>query len=320
MPFEWRPTASLSRLQQRAQMLTQIRAFFAQRQVLEVETPILSNAAGSDPHIECLQTALADGRRCYLNSSPEFAMKRLLAADVGDIYQVSRVFRQGEQGRYHNPEFTLLEWYRLDFDHFALMDEVEALLQQLLPEFPPALKLSYQQAFERFLNLNPLTAAVAELHQVIEGLPVSAPHFPEDESRDSLLDWLMSQGVAPCFPLDRPTFIYHYPASQASLARLSIDDPSIAERFECYWGELELANGFHELLDAAEQQARFEAELQQRQVQGLAQPPLDYNLIAALQAGMPACAGVALGLDRLLMVLSGAEHIRDVLAFSIERA
>jgi len=307
-------------LQQRAQLLAQIRVFFAGLKVLEVETPILSNAAGSDPHIESVQTELADGRRCYLNSSPEFAMKRLLAADVGDIYQISRVFRQGEQGRFHNPEFSLLEWYRIGFDHFQLMAEVEKLLQKLLPSFPSVLKLSYREAFERFLGVDPFTASRSELHRLVQNLEHAAPEFSADEERDVLLDWLMSQGVAPHFPADRPTFVYHYPASQASLSKLSLDDPSLAERFECYWGELELANGFHELLDGDEQQARFEAELQQRAQMGLLCPPLDKNLIAALHAGMPACAGVALGLDRVLMVRSGVSHIRDVLAFAIERA
>jgi len=308
---DWRPGASHPVLRARAQMLAGVRGFFAGRGVLEVETPMLSRAAATDPALESLRVD-AEGR--YLHTSPEFPMKRLLAAGSGDIYQIARVFRAGEAGRFHNPEFTLLEWYRLDFDEHRLMDEVEALVRELAGQADPgpAERLDYGEAFRRHAGLDPHAATLPQLSLCAEHHVIG---FSGELDRDGWLDLLMSQVVAPAFPPDRLTFIHGYPASQAALARLRPGNPPLAARFELHWGPLELANGFHELTDAAEQASRFERDLALRERRGLAGVPVDDRLLAALQSGLPDCAGVALGLDRLLMCLTGCGHIDEVLAF-----
>ncbi|MFP4243620.1 MAG: EF-P lysine aminoacylase EpmA [Ectothiorhodospira sp.] len=316
--MNWRPGAPPALLRRRARLLADLRAFFARRGVLEVETPYLSAAGTTDPQVGSLSLALPGGRR-FLHTSPEFPMKRLLAAGVGDCYQVARVFRADEVGRHHNPEFTLLEWYRTGLDHHHLMDEVEALVRAVDHEgrAGEACRLSYARALADQAGVDAhrddaraLARRARELGLAVQG----------ELDRDAWLDLLLSMVVCPAFPPDRLTFLYDYPASQAALARVRPGDPPVAERFELYWGPLELANGFHELGDPAEQRRRFEAERTQRARRGLADVPMDTRLLEALEAGLPACAGVALGVDRLLMGLSGEDDIRRVLAFDAARA
>lgn len=320
---DWRPTATLEALRQRAEMLARLRRYFAGQGVLEVETPLLSAAAIPDPHIPSFTTAPdpQGGASRYLNTSPEFAMKRLLAAGAGPIYQVCKAFRRGEQGRQHNPEFTLLEWYRPGFDHLQLMDEVEALVRQLAEGFRPlgpAQRLSYRAAFRQFLDIDPFAADAAQLASCAQAQGLGEVSGLAD--RDDWLDLLMGHCVQPQLGKDGPTFIYDYPASQAALARIRPGEPPVAERFELFIDGIELANGFHELQDAGEQRARFEADARRRQLAGLDAVDLDEHLLAALSAGLPACAGVALGLDRLLLVLNRASQLSDVLAFAYDRS
>ena len=320
--MNWRPSAELATLQQRARILAGVRAFFAERGVLEVETPILSRAAVSDPQLDSFATRFvgpghATGLPLYLHTSPEYAMKRLLAAGSGPIYQICRVFRQGEAGRRHNPEFTMLEWYRPDWDHARLMDEVEALVAPILGLSGPARRLDYRDAFLMYADIDPLEADILALRTCAERLGCGGIEL--GESRDHWLDLILSHHIEPQLGRDGLCFLQHYPASQAALARLSPHEPRVAERFELYYQGIELANGFHELSDAAEQRHRFEADLRQRQAMGMDSPPLDENLLAALADGLPDCAGVALGLDRLVMLALGAKSIDEVLAFDFER-
>lgn len=322
----WQPRASLQTLRLRAALIQRMRRFFAERDVLEVETPILSRAATVDPQIDSFSS---QGGR-WLQTSPEFAMKRLLAAGSGPIYQIARVFRVDESGRFHNPEFTMLEWYRPGFDHHRLIDECELLLAALGgPE--QCGRLSYRQAFAMHAGLDPFEASRAELEArcvaaigplpPLPGVDVMAAGTDQSAARDFLLDLLMSHVVSPRMGRDRPEFLIDFPASQAALARVRRDiEPPVAERFELFWKGIELANGFHELTDAAEQQQRFEAERAVRSLRGQVAPPHDAHLVAALEHGLPPCAGVAVGVDRLLMLLLDLPHIGDVLAFDDERA
>ncbi|MEJ2631281.1 MAG: EF-P lysine aminoacylase EpmA [Acidihalobacter sp.] len=318
---DWPPTASLEALRQRARMLAGIRAFFAHAGVLEVETPALSQAAATDVQIESFAVPAGPGMR-YLHTSPEFPMKRLLAAGSGDIYQICRVFREDEAGRYHNPEFTLLEWYRLGWDAERLAQEVVELIgavAQALERPAPAVvrRLSYAQAFGEALGLDPHAATSTELNAVARAQGL---HVVGDLGRDGWLDLLFSESVAAAFAPETLTVIDDYPASQAALARVRPGTPPVAERFEVFAGPVELANGFHELTDAREQAARFEADNRERDLRGQGSVPADGRLVAALEADLPDCAGVALGLDRLLMWLGGWERIDQVVAFPWARA
>ncbi len=321
----WTPSAKLDTLRLRAEVLARIRAFFAQRGVWEVETPTLSPGATTDPALHSFQTLYTgpgapDGRALYLQTSPEFAMKRLLAAGSGSIYQLGKMFRDGEQGRLHNPEFTLLEWYRIGFDQHALMDEVEALIRGVLVgdgSLAPAVRTSYGAAFEGVLGLDPHRADVATLRHCAAEAGLSGVDALGGD-RDAWLELLFSHRVQPRLP--DVCFIHDYPASQAALARLRPGDPPVAERFELFIHGLELANGFHELTDPAEQRRRFEAERRVRQSRGLNTVPLDEHLLAAMAHGLPACAGVALGIDRLVMIAAGKTSLAEVMAFPIERA
>jgi elongation factor P--(R)-beta-lysine ligase len=302
-------------------MLRAARTFFEQRDVLEVETPILSAAAVSDPQIESLTTQIAGTpRHTYLCPSPEYAMKRLLAAGSGDVYQVCKVFRDAEHGRWHNPEFTMIEWYRIGFDDAALMDEVEELIGQLLSPvraLPSAERLSYGAAMLRHAGVDAFNAGDAEL------LDAAMRHGITCETqldRDAKLDLLMGLVVGPQLGRARPCFVCDYPASQAALARLKPGAPPVAARFELYMDGLELANGFHELVQPQEQRARFVHDLSVRKARGQIQPPLDENLLAALEHGMPECAGVALGFDRLVAIALGADRLADAISFGIDNA
>jgi lysyl-tRNA synthetase class 2 len=317
----WRPSASIGALKRRAALLAEARAFFAERGVLEVETPALSASAVSDPHIESLACDVAGiARRFYLSTSPEYPMKRLLAAGSGDIYQICRVFRDAERGRWHNPEFTMVEWYRCGFDDVALMAEVEDFVARLLApsrRLAPAQRLSYAQALERYAGVDSRGAGEADLSAAAERLGIACDGKLD---RDAKLDLLMGLIVGPQLGRESPCFICDYPASQAALARLKPGQPAVAARFELYIDGLELANGFHELADSAEQRARFSKDLATRRARAQAQPPVDEHLLAALDAGMPDCAGVALGFDRLVAVDLKSEKLADAMAFPIENA
>jgi len=326
--MNWLPNASLVQLQQRAQMLKKIRDFFAEREVLEVETPTLSQAAVTDIHLHCFKTQfvgrniseqpLVDGGvPLYLQTSPEFHMKRLLAAGSGCIYQISKVYRNEESGRYHNPEFSLLEWYRVGFDHHQLMDEMQQLLTLILDCKTPR-RCSYQAAFIEYLNVDPLSATLEQLKHA--GAPLQLGEVLENETdRDTLLQLLFCVAIEPYIAQEFPCFVYDFPASQAALARINKTDPRVADRFEVYYRGVELANGFYELNSGAEQLTRFQSDNQFRQQMGLPEMPIDHRFVACLDQ-LPDCAGVALGLDRLLMLASGQHHIDDVLSFTIEHA
>jgi lysyl-tRNA synthetase class 2 len=306
-------------------MLNAARQFFHARHVLEVETPQLSLAANSDPQIESVPVRIRGREPLYwLHTSPEFAMKRLLAAGSGDIFQICKVFRDGEIGRWHNPEFTLLEWYRQEFDDDALMREVEQLAAALLaPEriLPPAIRMTYGEALRRHAGIDIDCAADVELAAAAERAGV---HCEAALDRDARLDLLMGCVVGPQLGRKQPCFIHDYPASQASLAQLKPRPeggaPTLAARFEFYIDGLELANGFHELGDASQQRARFEADLRLRAERRQPLPPIDERLLDALAHGLPDCAGVALGFDRLLALAVHAGGLAEVLSFNIENA
>jgi elongation factor P--(R)-beta-lysine ligase len=302
-------------------MLAGARDFFAQRGVLEVETPVLSAAAVSDPQLESLATRIAGmPAGFYLQTSPEYSMKRLLAAGSGDIYQICKVFRDAERGRWHNPEFTMIEWYRLGFDDSALMDEVEALVARLLQpqrRLEPAERISYSSALERHAGVDAHQASDAQLSDAARRHGILCEARLD---RDAKLDLLMGLIVGPKLGRERPCFICDYPASQAALARLKPGLPPVAARFELYLDGVELANGFHELQDAAEQRRRFERDLEWRAERGQPRLPVDEHLLAALENGLPECAGVALGFDRLVALALGADALGQALAFTIDNA
>lgn len=315
---DWRPSASIETLKARAELYGSVRAFFVRRGVLEVDTPILSAHATVDRHIDSF--SVPDGG--WLQTSPEFAMKRLLCAGSGPIFQIAPVFRREERGRHHNPEFRLLEWYRPGWDHTLLMDEVEELMHALgVGSGRTFQRLSYRQAFVQHAGLDPFTIPVAALRErALAGEVPALDLGHQEEDRDGWLDLWMSHRIGPQLGRDVPVFLHDFPASQAALARVRNDDPPVAERFELFWQGIELANGFHELSDAGEQRRRFESDQAWRAAQGKVVPPLDEHLVAALQAGLPDCAGVALGLDRLLMLRLGLLDLADTMAFDGARA
>lgn len=319
----WQPSASIAKLLKRAKIISEIRRFFTERGVLEVDTPAMSQAIGTDIHLFPFQTRFvgpgaADGVTLYLMTSPEFHMKRLLAAGSGPIYQLGKSFRNEEAGRLHNPEFTMLEWYRPHFDMYRLMNEVDDLLQQIL-DCEASEVVSYQQIFIRHLDVDPLSAEKAQLRAVAAKLGME-DLANREEDRDTLLQMLFAFGVEPHIGQEKPIFVYHFPASQAALAEISTEDHRVAERFEVYYKGVELANGFHELTDAGEQRQRFEQENRKRQARNLPVYPIDENFLSALEYGLPGCSGVALGVDRLIMLVLGAQSISEVMAFTVDRA
>lgn len=319
----WLPSAPIPNLLKRAKLIGDIRRFFSERAVLEVETPIMSQSTVTDVHLHPFVTnfigpGAAGGMPLYLITSPEFHMKRLLAAGSGPIFQLGRCFRNEEAGRYHNPEFTMLEWYRICFDMHQLMNEVDDLLQQVL-DCEPAEMITYQQAFIRHLDIDPLAADKEELRAA--AIKLNLAHIAEtEEDKDTLLQLLFAFGVEPLIGQEKPIFVYHFPASQAALAEISTEDQRVAQRFEVYFKGIELANGFRELTNLDEQHARFELDNKKRLECGLPQRSLDENFLSALKVGIPDCAGVALGIDRLIMIALAAETISDVMAFTVDRA
>jgi lysyl-tRNA synthetase class 2 len=311
------------RLQSRAKLYAMIRTFFAERGVLEVETPILSAAGNTDPNIESFSAPFyghvdAGVRDRWLRTSPEYPLKRLLADGVGDCYELGRVFRNGEAGERHNPEFTMLEWYRVGWTHRQLMEETIALVEAALALVGRRAEVwveGYRQLFLDELGLDPLHADIEELRAPLAQYNI----HPDGLTRDDWLDLLITHKLQPAFPRDRITVIHDYPASQSALARIRPGDPPLAERFELYLGPYELANGYHELNDAQEQRARFERDNARRRERGLREMPIDERLLAVL-GRMPDCAGVAMGIERLLMCMAGTDRIADVLAFPFSKA
>lgn len=314
----------LEALRLRARLGMTIRAFLGERGVLEVETPVLSEAGTTDLHIQSFRTVFSGPQRGgertrFLRTSPEFFHKRLLAEGMGDLFELARVFRDGESGRRHNPEFTLLEWYRIGIDHHALMTEVEELVAAsltLVGKTVTARRTSYRNWFREVLGLDPFTASDAQLMAPLAQFGIGADGL----ERDDWLDLLITHRLQPTLAKDELLSVYDYPASQCALARLLPGQPPCAARFEVFLSGQELANGYWELTNAAEQRARFEADNRRRQARGAAFVPIDHRLLEAMSKGMPDCAGVALGLDRLLMVMLGSRSIADVLAFAFDEA
>ena len=312
--MSWEPNCDVDTARARAGMLERARRFFKNRNVLEVSTPTLTETPVTDPNIESV-TANVSGRTMYLQTSPEYFMKRLLAAGYPDCYQTCPVFRDGEAGRNHLPEFTMIEWYRRDFTLTDIIGEATALATELVTslDLRSLVTMKYRDAFQDALGIDPLSADIGQLADAVGADDDLRRALGGD--RDAWLDLAMASRVAGSFANDRITAIHHYPASQAALARLSPDDARLAERFELYVGEHELANGFVELTDAGIQERRFESDREKRTAAGKPVHEIDGNLIAALAAGLPACAGVALGLDRLLMIDRDLRDIRETVTF-----
>ena len=320
----WRPTASVEVLHGRADMLARIRAYFAAQGVREVQTPVLSASAVSDPQIETIAATPARGPRLFLQTSPEYPMKRLLAGGFGDCYQVCPVFRDGESGRLHNPEFTMIEWYRVDFGMAEMQHDVDRVLRIACAEvrsFAPTKSISYRDAVGKSTGIDCRSATPVEIRAALAGHGIE-PVEADDWDRDAWLDLLMGAIVGPSLGHDAPVFVEDYPASQAALARLRTerDGSVVAERFELYLDGLELANGFRELGDAVEQRRRFEGDLAARGARRQARNPLDENLLGALAHGLPDCAGVALGFDRLVMAAWRLPSLEAAMAFPAARA
>lgn len=316
----WQPSAAAAELKLRANVLNNIRAFFAERDVMEVETPLMCHTSVTDPFIGSIPALYQPhpsepAKRFYLQTSPEYAMKRLLAAGSGSIFQLCKAFRQGEHGRWHNPEFTMLEWYRLGFDHLQLMNETDALIQLILGT-EPSDKITYHDLVAQQLGLDVDHASVADLKACAEANNVHVES--EITDRDTWLTLLLSHCIEPHLGQERPCCIYNFPASQAALARINTDGKTAA-RFEFYYRGLELANGFHELQDAAEQRRRFENNNLLRQTLGMETMPVDELFLSGLASGLPDCAGVALGIDRLIMLAGDKKSIQEVLSFDVSR-
>ena len=327
---DWQPTANIEALELRARLNASVRGFFAERGVLEVETPVMSRGGNTEPNIASFTVDFSgrtDGgpRTRWLRTSPEYALKRLLAAGVGDCYELGRVFRNGEAGGRHNPEFTMLEWYRLGWDHRRLAGETAELVRMalaLVGRDATFEQVTYRELYRTRLGLDPFLATEAELRNALDVVAID----PEGLVRDDWLDLLMTHRLQPAFDPGVMLAVHDWPATQCALARLRHGDDRedddgivVAERFELYLGPVELANGYHELLDADEQRTRFGRDLSIRARRGDVRPPLDEAFLAALERGLPDCAGVALGVDRLLMAMLGTDRIADVLAFDFAR-
>lgn len=320
-PTAWRPIGDVRVARQRALLLQRAREFFAQKTILEVDTPCIGEAAVSDPNIESMHTTLAldPGRNFYLQTSPELHMKRLLADGFPDIFEICKVFRDAEIGRHHQPEFTLIEWYRLGFDLDAMISETIDFIEALIDPsriVAGADKLSYRDAFLRYAGIDPLSAGFDEVTGKLDADPDLKASLKG--SVDAALDLMLATHIAAQFSADRLTVIFHYPANQAALARINPVDRSVADRFEVFFGSLELANGYVELTDAGEQRQRCEADQEKRRQRGVAIRPVDENFLASLDSGLPACAGVAVGFDRLLMIELKTGHLSDTRHFPIE--
>ncbi len=317
----WQPTATFANINARAKLLAAIRSFFSDRNVLEVETPLLAHYSVTDPHMQAItaQNPLGGSSPFYLQTSPEYAMKRLLAAGSGPIFQICKAFRKGEASRRHNPEFTLLEWYRPDFDDHQLMEEIEGLLRALNANWPAFEKVTYHSLFEQHLQINPHSIDVGSLQKVArQYIDVQM----DSDNKDDWLNLLLAEVIEPTLGIKAPVFVIEYPSSQSALAQLSPNQQGveIARRFELYIDSVELANGYFELNDVTEQRRRFNQDQQMREQ--LQRPTIasDQFLLAAMEHGLPSCSGVALGIDRLLMLLLKVHTIDDVIFFPVGRA
>lgn len=312
----WKPSASIELLRLRAQFLASIRQFFTQRSYLEVETPVMAQYGVTDVYLSNIKAIFRDRAYC-LQTSPEYHMKRLLAAGSGPIFQLARVFRDDELGRWHNPEFTLLEWYQLGVDHHALMAEVDSFLQALI-QTEPMIRKTYQQAFLESCEIDPFTASVEQLQQILIQYNLDNVLSPQEQDKDQYLFLLMSHVVEPFLGKEQaPVAVYNFPPSQASLAKIS---EGVAERFEVYYQGVELANGFHELTEVEAQARRFANDQTIREQQGLTPVAADEYLLRALEHGLPSCSGVALGVDRLLALALEQPAIASILSFDFSRA
>lgn len=325
--MSWQPTLTWENAQKRALILKQIRKFFDERGVVEVETPALSLGTVTDVHLEAMScrykflsnSSINHSTNLFLQTSPEFHMKRLLASGYGCIFQIAKAFRHEEAGRYHNPEFTMLEWYRLGFDHFDLMDEVADLLKIVLDCEQPSL-VTYQQLFIEQTGLDPLIANGEQLLALIIDKNKLSDWLGAEQDIDILLQFIFSEIIEPNIGKEAPCFVYNFPKSQASLAKICPDDNRVAQRFECYYQGMELVNGFNELINSKNQLQRFQDDNKKRQESGLKENIIDQNFISALSYGLPQCAGVALGVDRLIMLALKADHIEQVISFPVARS
>jgi len=311
--LSWQPTASIEIIKKRAVLLHQIRNFMSERGIVEVDTPILSHYGCSDPYIQSMTTAniFEKEARLYLHTSPEFCMKRLLAACSGPIYQLTHVFRDEESGKCHKTEFTMLEWYRPGFDYHQLMGELGELLSEIGLMKPD--KMTYAQSFLQTVQFDPHTVDTKQLQAI------TRQHGWETDSEDrhALLDFIFSEVVIKKIDNHKPLIIYDYPECMAVLATLKPGNPQVSERFELFISGMEIANGFNELINADEQSARFETDLNTRRNRNLPEPPIDINFLAALKSGLPESAGIAVGIDRLFMVLSGKNDINEVSTYTL---
>lgn len=312
----WQPSASIELLRERARILNSIREFFNARDYLEVETPIMARYGTSDVYLSSIK-ALFRNQTYYLQTSPEYHMKRLLAAGSGSIFQLARVFRDDELGRWHNPEFTLLEWYQLDSDHHALMDEMDLFLRTIL-HFQPMIRRTYQQVFLDVCGIDPLIASLTQLREVSAHYDLDKVFSPEERDRDLYLFLLMSHVVEPFLAKENaPVAVYNFPPSQAALAQIN---QGVAERFEVYYRGVELANGFHELTEVEIQAKRFAHDQQIRRDKGFPVMEVDHYLLEALNHGLPSCSGVALGVDRLVALALNQPEIAKIMSFDFARA
>ncbi|GAA6203797.1 elongation factor P--(R)-beta-lysine ligase [Thalassotalea sp. SU-HH00458] len=322
--MSWESKICWELAQQRASVIRSIREFFYSRNIVEVETPLLSHGTVTDVYLDSFScqydfASRSSSKDLFLQTSPEFAMKRLLASGYQSIYQICKAFRHESHGRFHNPEFSILEWYRIDFDHFQLVDELADLLSLTL-KCGEAERMTYQQVFLKYLKVDPLTCTNALLKETLSDHKVLGDWIDTEQDKDVLLQVLFSECIENQLGSDVPCFIYNYPASQSALAKLSTDDPRVAERFECYYKGVELANGFNELTDPREQISRFETDNAKRHSLGKKDKPLDRLFLAALEHGLPACAGVAVGIDRLLMLALDKPDIASTMTFNITNA
>lgn len=319
--LEWQPSAAIETLRARARLLARVRDFFDRHGLLEVNTPLLSAAAATDPALDSLAVEVRGAGQRWLHTSPEFAMKRLLAAGSGDIWQICPVFRDGEQGRWHNPEFMLLEWYRLGFDERQLAGEVLSLIETLAEgyrDLAPAQYITYREAFVRHAGIDPFAASDDEIAEA--AMRVVTTGGPGHWQSSDWLDLLGGAVVYPALGRGQLTVLTDYPADQAALARLRPGEPTVAARFEVFLDGVELANGFYELADTQEQRRRFEADLNRRRGAGMSLVAPDERLLSALECGLPDCAGVALGFDRLMALLLGCDALAAVMTFDFSRA
>ncbi len=321
--IKWRSEMSWELAKRRAKFYQDIRIFFNSKLVTEVETPLLTTGTITDPYLDSFSTKYdfleTEIKTFNLQTSPEYCMKRLLASGYGDIYQLCKAFRDEPHGKQHNPEFSILEWYRLGFDHFDLMKEVEELLVVLL-ECDKANYLSYQEAFITHTNIDPLTTTILELKSYLSSIGKLDNWLEKETSLDTFLQFIFTEVIELSIGIDAPCFIYGFPVSQASLARSNDTDPRISDRFECYYKGIELVNGFNELTCPKQQKSRFDNDNIIRQNSGLPVKEVDVKLLAALNSGLPQCSGVALGIDRLFMLLMDTDDIKDILSFNIENA